>query len=94
MSKLPTETVVFTITANHVVMERLKRFLARLERNSRVGHSAKVGLFLDGDGQDRLTVDEPALPSYESEKFRGAGGGHGYEMCAEDHYYLGREPWP
>jgi len=47
---------IFEIEASEEVMETFERFLALLHYNSRFGHSALFGMFLDGDGNGRFTV--------------------------------------
>ena len=38
------------------LITRFERFLALLHYNGRFGHSALFGMFLDGDGDEKLTV--------------------------------------
>jgi len=46
----------FEIEASEEVMDTFERFLALLHYNSRFGHSALFGMYLDGDGNGRFTV--------------------------------------
>lgn len=50
------ETQTFTVTATPDVMHRLERFLAMLHYNSGFGHSNHFGMYLDGDGSEKIDV--------------------------------------
>jgi len=50
-------TKTFEIEASKEVMERFEKLLAMLHYNSRFGHSSLFGMFLDGDGDDKFTVE-------------------------------------
>lgn len=55
MKNLITKT--FEITAAPELMERFERFLALLHFNSGFGHSGMFGMPLDGDGNEKLSVN-------------------------------------
>ncbi len=59
------ETKTFEITTSPAIMRKLERFFALLHWNSRWGHSAMFGLWLDGDGEDAVTVAPE--PGYSDE---------------------------
>jgi hypothetical protein len=73
-------TKTFTVTASSdEVMKRFERFLALLHFNSGFGHSGTFGMPLDGDGSEKISVDElkakyhkGSLP-HEVELIAGAG---------------------
>ena len=50
------ETKTFEITTSKTVMRVIERFLALLHHNSNYGHSACFGMWLDGDGSDKVSV--------------------------------------
>lgn len=96
--ELQKETVTFQITATHDVMEAFKRLMARLEYNCKVGHSAKVGMSIDGDGWDKFNATAEGydykayMPEMTNEAY--AGGGYGVEMASDHGYWLVRERMP
>ena len=57
MTQQKTIEKTFTIKGSVEVMARIERFFALLHRNSRAGHSAYFGMWLDGDGPDAFTVE-------------------------------------
>lgn len=75
---------VFTITASPGVMRRIERFLALLHHNSRFGHSATFGMPLDGDGEDKVTVDP--TPDYAGEVGMIGSVGGDIEIAYNDSY--------
>lgn len=58
MSNKEQITKTFTVTASKDVMKRFERFLALLHYNSSFGHSNHFGMYLDGDGPEKLRVNE------------------------------------
>ena len=80
-------TKTFTITTSADVMKRLERFFAMLHFNSNWGHSSFFGLFVDGDGADKITVD-PKPTNHEEVDLL---GGVGFDVeIAQDNSYTGR----
>lgn len=90
----PLETITITVTATKPVMERFKRLIARLQRNCHIGHSAKVGMFIDGDGWDKFKVEGIDLMAYMANGRPDAAAGYDFEMAGENGYYLVREERP
>lgn len=77
-------TCTFTITTSKGVMERFKRFLALLHWNSRFGHSSTFAMFLDGDGNDQVTV-EPE-PGFSKEVNLIGAVGHEVEIAGTNNF--------
>lgn len=78
------ETKTFTITTSPGIMRRIERFLALLHHNSRFGHSATFAMPLDGDGEDKVTV-EPE-PDFAKEVSLIGGVGGSVEIAYNDAY--------
>ena len=57
----------YTIEASPNVIANLERFLSHVQYCSGVGHSALVGMSIDGDGADRFRVISPDLPKVKEE---------------------------
>jgi hypothetical protein len=83
-----TVTQSFKVTASPNVMGRFERFLALVHWNSAVGHSATVGMPIDGDGPDAFAV-KPDLRERFREDLR-AFQGNGVECAGDDSYYSQR----
>ena len=49
-------TKTFTITASPKLIKRLERFFALIHFSSNWGHSGLFGMYVDGDGADRINV--------------------------------------
>ena len=50
---------IFTITTKtQDLMTRFEMMLLQMQFNSRIGHSAYFGMFVDGDGCDRIDIEE------------------------------------
>ena len=83
-----TESLSIEIEASDLVINRLKRLLAMMARNSVIGHSANFGMFVDGDGADFLKVVSPDLSEFNEEidAFQ-APGRSVAEMAGEDNFY-------
>jgi len=86
-------TKTFTVTASsEALMRRFERFLALLHFNSGFGHCGTFGMPLDGDGSEKISVEElkakhqkVSLP-HEVELI----GGVGYNVeLAHDNGYCG-----
>ena len=68
------QTKIFTITTSPDLMKRIERFLALLHFNSGFGHSGLFGMFLDGDGCEKVEVsDLDRNLRYEVEAIGGVG---------------------
>ena len=52
------QTKTYTIVADEETLLMFERLMAWLHWNSRWGHSGKVGMPHDGDGDSRFTVSE------------------------------------
>jgi len=81
-------TKVFTITTQPNVMQRIERFFALLHFNGIFGHSNLFGMHMDGDGSEKITIDEIDRDlRYEVNVI----GGIGYDVeIASDTGYSGR----
>ena len=82
----------FTIEAEASTMGRLERFLALAQYNGSVGHSSFIGMHMDGDGADSLTVTAKGF-GWRLSNWRGGlekvtGVGYDVEM-ATDYGYSG-----
>ena len=52
-------TKTFTVTTRtEDLMTRFEMMLVQMQYNSRIGHSAYYGMFVDGDGQDQIEIEE------------------------------------
>ena len=80
------ETKTFTITASTSAMRRFERLMCLLQSNSHIGHSATVGMYLDGDGADRFTVKE-TLRQYRDGARKIAGVGYSVELATDRGYH-------
>ena len=49
-------------------MTRLEMLLVQMQYNSRIGHSAYYGMFVDGDGTDQMEIDELNTSDYPQVK--------------------------
>ncbi len=76
------ETKTFEITTSPAIMRKLERFFALLHHNSRWGHSAMFGLWLDGDGADHVTVSPE--PGYQDEVGLIGGVGGVFEIAGSN----------
>ena len=55
----------FTISTRHQdLMTRFEMMLVQMQYNSRIGHSAYFGMFVDGDGIDQMDVEELKTSDY------------------------------
>lgn len=80
----------YTISGSPAVLDRLERFFALLHYNA--GHSAIFGMWLDGDGADRVCVEPPPSPAFRqaAQNIGGAldgveyASGRGYTAAALD----------
>jgi hypothetical protein len=62
-------TKTFTITTRHQdLMVRFEMLLTQMQYNSRIGHSAYFGMFVDGDGWDQIEVKELETSDYPQVK--------------------------
>lgn len=59
------ERRTYVIEASPNVIKNFERFLAHTQYCANVGHSALVGMSIDGDGADRFNVKSPDLPKVE-----------------------------
>ena len=64
----------FEIETSPEVMERIERFFALLHHNSNFGHSATFGMWLDGDGSDKVSVSPKPRYAKEVDLIGGVGG--------------------
>ena len=78
--KIKPETKTFTITTAPEVMRRFERLLCLMQSNCDIGHSATVGMSLDGDGADRFKVKE-SLRQYRDGARKIAGVGYSVELA-------------
>ena len=74
----------FEVETSPAVMERLERFLALLHHNSNFGHSALFGMWLDGDGSDKVKVIP--TPKFSDEVGLIGGVGDGVEIAGNGCY--------
>lgn len=74
----------FEIETSPEVMERIERLLALLHYSSAFGHSASFGMFLDGDGEDRVVVSP--RPKYKNEVDITGGIGGDIEIAVNGGY--------
>jgi len=79
-SKDTEKTVEYRITVSHSLRPKFERFLALCEYNGRVGHGAACGLYMDGDGPDKLIVESPDLQKYQDEVRKSNLGDYGHAM--------------
>ena len=49
-------------------MTRLEMMLVQMQYNSRIGHSAYYGMFVDGDGIDQMEIEELDTSDYPQVK--------------------------
>lgn len=62
-------TKTFTITtSNSDLMTRLEMLLVQMQWNSRIGHSSYFGMAVDGDGWDKIEVEELETDDYPQVK--------------------------
>ena len=64
----------FEIETSPEVMERLERFFALLHHNSNFGHSGTFAMPLDGDGDDKVTIDPAPRFKCDVDLTGGIGG--------------------
>jgi hypothetical protein len=85
-NKMITKTI--TITTDSTMMKRIERFLALLHYNSCFGHSGLFGMYLDGDGWEKVKVEGlDRRLALEVD----AIGGVGYDIeIAQDNSYIGK----
>lgn len=57
----------YTVEASPNVIKNLDRLLAHMQYCANVGHSALVGISIDGDGADRFWVTKPELPKLDED---------------------------
>ena len=58
-------TKTFTVTtATEDLMTRFEMMLVQMQYNSRIGHSAYFGMFVDGDGWDQIEIEELETNDY------------------------------
>lgn len=75
----------FEIEATEEVMERFEKLLAMFHFNSRWGHSALFGMYLDGDGDDMFTVKD--IDEDRRYGVNAIGGvGYGVEVATSNGY--------
>ena len=60
------ETVTVTLSGRHSITTRVMRFLAVTANFGDVGHSGKLAMDVDGDGEDRLKVSGVDMKPYLS----------------------------
>ena len=78
-------TKTFTITTSREVMKRIEHFLALLHFNSIFGHSGLFAMHLDGDGPEKVRVND--LPRELKDQVNAIGGvGYGVEIANENGY--------
>jgi hypothetical protein len=83
---MSTVTKEFRVTASPHVMAKFEKFMAMLHFNSRFGHSAAFGMWLDGDGSDKFTLS-PAPPRIVGSEVNLIGGvGYDVEMACDGYY--------
>lgn len=87
------ETKTFAITASPTIMKRIERFLALLHFNSSFGHSGLFAMALDGDGNEKVSVDGiDRRLAHEVDLIGGVG--YGVEIARDKNYggaFLDRE---
>jgi hypothetical protein len=81
-------TKTFTITCSPKFMEKFERFLSMMYLYGRWGHSANIGIFVDGDGNENPII-EPINETYK--KYRKdisliSGVGGELEQAQEDRF--------
>lgn len=80
-----TITRTFKITTSPEIMNTIERFMALLHFNSIFGHSSLFGMFLDGDGNEKVTVAD--IPKYIAKEVETIGGvGYGVEIAHSNGY--------
>jgi hypothetical protein len=79
-----TQTRIYQIEAPAEVLDRFESLMLLLQRNASIGHSAKVGMPLDGDGWDRPFKAEGGFLSdvrdARNQAMREQIDGHGYDV--------------
>ncbi|MYE06892.1 MAG: hypothetical protein F4Y04_06695 [Chloroflexi bacterium] len=88
MTRRQKETRAYRITAEPAVLDRLERLLAVMQYSGDVGHTGTFGMWLDGDGADRLKVEGFATGKYRKGCEKITGVGYHVEM-ATDHGFSG-----
>jgi len=81
---MPSVTKTFEITTSPSIMRTVERFFALLHYNSRFGHSAMFGMWLDGDGDDKVTISPE--PEYRDEVGLIGGVGGAVEIAQSDSF--------
>lgn len=60
-------TKTFTITGDAEIVKRVERFLAFVQYLGNIGHSCVAGMYVDGDGADRIKISEEMPKIKESD---------------------------